>query len=297
MGMADGDDAGRKNNRSDGLGDNQSRIKHPWKNLGMRFISALAFALITFVPFYFGGPYWALMVAVLGSLVIWEWVRMSDPSPTRLAFIIPISGFLLAAYFTYVQDYNLTIGIMALAALVAAGERSRRGGLLWAGLGYFYIVIPALFLMSLRGMEAGIAAPGFILLSFIMLIVIAADTGAYFGGSYFKGAKMAPKFSPNKTWSGFFTGLAAGAFFGASGGIVLGFSPLYGIAMAVPIVIFSVLGDFLESGLKRTLDVKDAGGVLPGHGGLLDRLDSLMMVIVVVGVVLIFYPNLWPLAI
>ena len=144
-------------------------------------------------------------------------------------------------------------------------------------------------------MESGFAADGFKTLIFVLLVVIAADVGAYFGGSFFKGAKLAPKLSPNKTWSGFFSGLIFGASIGGIVGWIIGLNFLLGMTFAVPIVLLSVLGDLLESGLKRVLNVKDTGSLLPGHGGLLDRLDSLMLAVVGVACMLFFVPNIWPL--
>ena len=226
---------------------------------------------------------------------MWEWVRMSDPVPTRLAFILPIIGVVIACF--YMADFDMAkqnlgfaVIAVAIAALLAAAERARRGGLLWAGLGYLYIVIPSLAIVGLRGSESG-----FTKLIYVILIVVAADVGAYFGGSYFKGPKLSPKLSPNKTWSGFFSGLIFGALLGGLVGHFIGLGFTLGFGLAIPIVILSVLGDLLESGLKRRLNVKDAGELLPGHGGLLDRLDSLMMAIVGVVAILAVAPDLWSL--
>ena len=266
-----------------------------WNNVGTRAVTAVAFAVLCFIPLYFGGWPWAVLVSLLGGRMMWEWVTMSDASPTRLAYIIPIVG-VIAANFYVAQELWLFAGLTVIfAAVIAAIERSRRGGLLWAGLGYLYIIIPCLAIVAIRGMEAGFASEGFAKLSYIISIVIAADVGAYFGGSYFKGAKMAPKLSPNKTWSGFISGMTCGALIGGLSGKIIGLGFVLGLGLAIPIVILSVLGDLLESGLKRVLNVKDTGTLLPGHGGVLDRLDSLMLAVVGAVCILFLAPNIWPL--
>ena len=266
-----------------------------FKNVGVRAATALLFAAICIPPLYFGGWPWAILVALLGGRMMWEWVRMSDPVPTRLAYIIPIIGVAIACFYMAQKNLGLAVLTVAIAAILAALERARRGGSLWSGLGYLYIVIPSLAIVGIRGIENGFVTEGFTKLIYVILIVVAADVGAYFGGSYFKGPKLAPKLSPNKTWSGFLSGLFFGALFGGIVGHVVGLGFVLGCALAVPLVILSVLGDLLESGLKRSLNVKDAGDLLPGHGGLLDRLDSLMMAIVGAVVILAIAPNFWPI--
>lgn len=273
-----------------------AKTKKPiWNNVGIRAITALALAAICIPPLYLGGWPLAVLVSVLGGRMLWEWVSMSDSAPTRLAFILPIVGVVIANLYMAQGLWYYAVGSIAVAALVAAIERSRRGGLLWAGLGYLYIVIPCLMIVAIRGVESGFLTEGFTKLIYIILVVVAADVGAYFGGSYFKGPKLAPKLSPNKTWSGFVSGMLFGTLIGGIAGQVIGLGFLLGVGLAIPIVVLSVLGDLLESGLKRVLNVKDTGAVLPGHGGLLDRLDSLMLAVVGAGIILYVAPNIWPL--
>lgn len=269
--------------------------KVTWKNLGVRIVSAIILIAICLAPFYFGGWLWTALIIILGSRLLWEWVRMSDPEASGIALFIMVIGLIIAVTYVYMGAYKLALLAGCVGAALTFIERNRRGGGLWSGLGFLYIVIPAMLIVGLRGSEIGFSAPGFLILIFMIAIVAAADTGAYFGGSYFKGPKIAPKLSPKKTWSGFVSGFISGSIMGAICALLSGFSPVTGGLLAMPIVILSVLGDFLESGLKRRLEVKDTGQLLPGHGGLLDRLDSLLMVVVGVSVVLFVAPGLWPL--
>lgn len=269
--------------------------KKKWKNIGVRAVTALLIAAITIVPFYFGGAFWMIIVGLIAGRAVWEWVRMTETDPTRIAFIIPILGIIFVMLGSHIEAYQTTLIAAVLIAAFAALERIRRNGAIWAGLGFLYIAVPSILLVYLRGKVPGFGASGFQNLIFVILVVVAADTGAYFGGSHFQGPKMAPKLSPNKTWSGFFSGMVFAAFIGGVSAIFIGFSPLHAAVIAVPIMIFSVIGDFLESALKRKLKVKDTGGLLPGHGGVLDRVDSLMMAVVFVAIIMSMFPNLWPL--
>ena len=270
--------------------------KPKWKNIGVRAVTGLLIASIAIVPFYFGGLVWLALVGLIAGRAVWEWVRMSETHPTHLAFIIPILGIILVMMGSHIEAYQTTFVAAGFVAVFAALERVRRSGAIWSGLGFLYIAIPAILLVYLRGKAPGFGALGFQNLIFVILVVVAADTGAYFGGSYFQGPKIAPKLSPNKTWSGFFSGMIFAAFIGALAAMFIGFSPLDAAVIAVPIMVASVIGDFLESALKRKLKVKDTGGVLPGHGGVLDRVDSLMMAVVFVAFVMTVFPSLWPLS-
>ena len=269
-----------------------------WKNIGIRFVTAVAFVAICTAPFYFGGWVWGALVALIGSFMMFEWVRMSDPDAPRIAYIIPIIGFLIAIIYA-VQGLALYSFIALLVTLCAAvAERARRVGaakskLNWTVLGVIYVLGASLLIIGLRGNEAGFDTVGFQRLFFIILVVVGADVGAYLGGSYFKGPKMSPKLSPNKTWSGAASGLALALKLAFVYSLVIGQDPVMGLIFAVLLVGLSVLGDLFESGVKRRLDVKDSGDLLPGHGGFLDSLDSLMAAVAGACLILTLFPQIW----
>jgi len=269
--------------------------KKTWKNLGIRAVTGLVLSAICIMPLYFGGWVWASLVGLFGGRMMYEWVRMSDMKPNLAAYIIPIIGLIVGIVYTAQDQHAFAALAVILTALCAGVTRVKRGGVLWSSLGILYILIPSLVMIALRGFDIGFVTRGFTLLIFIILCVVAADVGAYFGGSYFKGKKLAPTLSPNKTWSGAISGFVFALKIGALSALCIGFSPVYGVMFAAPIVILSVLGDLLESALKRKLNVKDSGGVLPGHGGLLDRLDSLMLAVVGAAILLHMFPQIWPI--
>ena len=126
---------------------------------------------------------------------------------------------------------------------------------------------------------------------------MATDIGAYIAGKRIGGARLAPRISPNKTWAGLIGGMAASAGVGWGGGIVIAEADSMVLAGLGPLVaITAQIGDLLESLLKRKFGVKDSGGLIPGHGGVLDRLDGHLIVILVTSVVVLVSgqtPLLW----
>jgi len=281
-------------------------VKPKFKGVGVRLVSAVGLLLLCMAPFYFGGWLWAFLAGLFGGRMLFEWVRMSDPAPALPAYIAPILG--LVAGIIYVVQGNVGLAIVALSVTASAvaiiqimqqgqiadeeDDKINRVG--WAVLGVVYIIIPVLLIVGMRGNEVGFDTIGFQRLLFILVCVIAADVGAYFGGSTFGGPKLAPKLSPNKTWSGFVAGQVAAITLGALVGTFVGIGWLTGALLALPIAILSVLGDLFESGIKRKLHVKDTGGLMPGHGGLLDRLDSLMAAVIGAAILLALFPTVWP---
>ncbi len=268
----------------------------PWKNLGSRFFTALAMSIFCIIPLYFGGYIWAALSTLLGARMLWEWIRMSDPNPSLLNIAVPFLGLLMSVTYLLTGYTQLTILVVLVTAVLCLLLRLKRDGALWSAFGCFYILVPMLFIIWLRGDEIGFQSEGFRQLFYLIIVVVAADTFAYFGGSYFKGPKMAPKLSPNKSWSGFVSGVLGACVIGGFAGHYFGFGSVFGAILAVPVAVVSVFGDFLESGLKRKLGVKDSGGLLPGHGGLLDRLDSLIMVVFVFAIVIILIPGFWDMS-
>ncbi len=279
--------------------DPSAKPKPKWKNLGIRFLSAIVLLSIGLIPFYFGGWVWAVFVAIIGSRMLYEWVRMSHVSPRLSGFLAPILG--LIAGIIYVMQLQSAFAIIAVLAtlLSVAGlqairetpERGKRIG--WAVLGVAYIAIPCLLIISLRGNVLGFSSVGFQRLIFIIFCVAAADVGAYFGGSIIGGAKLAPRISPNKTWSGFFSGQLLAIIMGGLIGAFVGIGWVNGAILALPVALLSVFGDLFESAIKRQLGVKDTGTLIPGHGGFLDRLDSLMAAVLGAAIILAIFPQIW----
>lgn len=255
-----------------------------WANLGIRVASATVLVPAVLGAVWFSdlpGLRWMflVLVAIAVALLAIEWGAMTAPTaPVRVSTALTVA-ILAAAFLAYQGHMPLAWGAAALgaaaAALVARGVAERPTN---AAFGVIYLAIPVVCLVWLRGMPEG--RQWTILL---FAVAWAADIAAFAVGSALKGPKLWPRFSPNKTWSGFVGGLVAAA---ATGAAMAAFSAIVLSVPAGALIglvggLATMAGDLWESMLKRRFGVKDSGDLIPGHGGLLDRVDGLMFAVVV----------------
>jgi phosphatidate cytidylyltransferase len=250
-----------------------------WSNLGLRVASAAVLAPGIVAAAWFGGWPYLVVIAIGVALLAIEWGGMSAPvAPTRVAAAVA-AAVLIAVFVGYRGDFIWAWGAIALtaagAAVIARGVAERPAD---AAYGVLYVAPAALCLVWLRQTDQGHWWT-------VMLFAAtwAADIGAFAVGSTLKGPKLWPRFSPNKTWSGFIGGLAAATAVGALMAALPAFrlnlvaAALVGLAVGLA----TMAGDLWESAIKRRFGVKDSGDLIPGHGGLLDRVDGLMFAVVV----------------
>lgn len=257
---------------------------------GRRVLSALVLAPMAFALMVWGGTGFAIFVAAFAAAMAWEWVRMSDKTAPPRAFAIA-TGTAVGTVLLSAQHDVVGAGVWLVGGAVAAFLDRRPRGRAWeALLGVAYVALSAAILAALRVDEAS-GAGGLV---FLFSVVWAADTFAYLVGSWIGGWKLLPAASPNKTWSGLLAGLGFGVLAGAIASHWAGWDPVYGAFLAAPTACMAVIGDLLMSLAKRRFGVKDAGSVIPGHGGVLDRVDALMLAALFAGFWAAFGPGGWP---
>jgi phosphatidate cytidylyltransferase len=247
-------------------------------NLQTRALSGVAMIAVALADLWFGGvAFWALC-AGLAILMMIEWSHMARASRLQTG-----GGALLAA--ALMLYGSMLIAVPTSAALISTIEISGFAAILLAvmtfrarlGVGLLYAVVPAAALVFIRQQPE----LGLMLALWTLAIVWATDIGAYFAGRAIGGPKLAPRISPNKTWAGLVGGMVSAAIIGAGIAAIAESPALLWIAGA-PLAIVAQTGDLFESWLKRRSGVKDSGKLLPGHGGVLDRLDGLVPVALVV---------------
>jgi phosphatidate cytidylyltransferase len=239
-------------------------------NLALRILSAVVLAPLALITAYFGGWPFAVFWAVAALAVLWEWMTLVVGPTHRLMLSSCASAIAVAALVEWRGrpiTAILLVGMGALAALIFAPHGKR----LWitAGIGYAGALLLAP--MLLRADDAD----GFLVLVLLFAVVWTTDVLGFFAGRAFGGPKLMPAISPNKTWSGAVAG-ALGAMIVAIA-VAKAFGPFDTVTIALIALLLSVvaqLGDLLESWIKRQFGVKDASQLIPGHGGVMDRLDG-----------------------
>ena len=251
-------------------GPNDAHAPVPASNLTLRVASAAVLAPLALLTAYLGGWPFTLFWALAAIAVLWEWTTLVAGPNHRLMLSACGSALGVAAMVAWLGRpiaAMLLIGLGALAALIFA-PRERR---LWitGGIGYAGSMLLAPVL--LRGDDND----GLFAMVLLFAVVWTTDVLGYFGGRAFGGPKLMPAVSPKKTWSGAITGtigaiivaVIASSFFGS-------FNKMTIVLIALMLSAAAQLGDLMESRIKREFGAKDAGTLIPGHGGVMDRLDG-----------------------
>ena len=263
----------------------------PQSDLLTRFAAGVVMIAVGCVAIYLGGwPFRLLAAAGAAAMMIewgamhrvirgWAWLGVALLAAPTL--ILPEILFPAAERDPAEISFDLFdqswIGFAAIAALaVLYTLLSRRLTLGW---GFLYIAVPSFALLVLSW-------AWFELVFWLMLVTWATDIFAYFAGRSIGGPKLAPEISPNKTWAGLIGGMAGAALVGAAAAWLFGLGEPF-VWLGAPMGLIAQLGDLYESRVKRRLGVKDSGALLPGHGGVLDRLDGLLPVILATFLVLL----------
>ena len=265
----------------------------PQSDLITRFAAGVVMIAVACTAIYVGGWPFRLLVAAGAAVMVLEWGDMHGLKRgySYFALILLASTLLGAAvYFNPASEaedpimaatfFEGWVGFVAVAAAAALATLvSRRPTLGW---GMLYVGIPSFALLVIEWAR-------FDLVFWLMLVTWATDIFAYFAGRSIGGPKLAPGISPNKTWAGQIGGMAGAAVVGAVAAWLFGISdevPVF-LWLGAPMGLLAQLGDLYESSVKRRRGVKDSGTLLPGHGGVLDRLDGLLPVILATFLILI----------
>ncbi len=254
-GAAPGQEGGQKRSR--------------WRDLAPRVFSAMIMAPLSLAAIWAGGLIWDAVLTLLATVAVVECVGLAGVVLDSRLALIAIAA-IPAAQALYLATSMDTLPLLAIAAFTIALVRPKPAlgfGVVYVGLGYASLLI----------LREG--ARGFEDVVFVMVVVWASDIGAYITGRVFGGRRLAPRLSPGKTWAGaggalafaVAAGLGVATAFGASRS-----AQYWAEGVAALLSVAAQGGDLLESALKRHFGKKDSGALIPGHGGLLDRVDGLL---------------------
>jgi phosphatidate cytidylyltransferase len=246
--------------------------------LKLRVVSALVLAPLALGLVALGGWAFALLMALMLVLMALEWRALTEARAAGraagmaggIALILGLLAILLAA--SGRPDAAL---VALLAGAPVAAAVAWRFGVppLWTGFGVLYLGVPLVALIWLRA----IADIGLMLLIWLLIVVWTTDTAAYFAGRQLGGPKLAPRISPGKTWSGLCGGVLGAGLVGVVAAALAGCErPWQAGWVGAALAMVAQAGDLAESSLKRRAGVKDSGTMIPGHGGVLDRVDGLL---------------------
>lgn len=241
-------------------------------DLKVRVLSALVMAPVVLGAVWAGGWVFHALIAFGSVIAVSEWTSIV-PSARRLpARLMATIGILVALMVQIVAGPAAGLGAAAAFAVLTAivGGGSDRGLL---GFGVLYVAVGMAGLMWLRDLPDN----GLSLFLFVLFAIWATDIGAYAAGRSIGGPKLAPRISPKKTWAGLIGGMAASALFGWLVALAFGAArPDIALAVGAATAVVGQAGDLFESAVKRRYNVKDSGQLIPGHGGILDRIDGLL---------------------
>jgi len=232
-----------------------------------------------------GRPWLEFVVALAVTLAAREWHRMVGEGrfAAELLAATAVIWLALAVYLISPVRYLPVTVLGAGTLLVFVLCVLRRSNPLWHSAGVLYLGLPALAILALRDFTPH----GAWVLIGLFLIVWATDTGAFVVGNLVGGPKLAPVLSPNKTWAGAAGGIAAAAAVQAVFIAVLGGNAAEAALYAAGLAVVAHLGDLFESRVKRRFHLKDSGSIIPGHGGVLDRIDSTLATLVALAVIVL----------
>ncbi len=247
------------------------------RNLALRIASGLALSAAALGIAYSGPLPFALLATAFVAIMAWEWGRLVSCSGLDAAWTIQVAMTGLAAWLAATD--HAAIAVLMVAIGTAAAFVLRRLHLSysvawWSASGVYYAGLPAVALVWMR------ADPefGWFAILFIFVTVWTTDTAAYIFGKMIGGALLAPQISPKKTWAGFAGGLICGTLLGVCvlAGLAGARNLLAVILLSAAVSFIAQAGDLGESSIKRFFGRKDASGIIPGHGGVLDRVDGLV---------------------
>jgi phosphatidate cytidylyltransferase len=249
----------------------QPSIPPKSSGLGLRLLSAAVMLPTAILVVWLGSWWFAVFLAGICAAMCWEWGNLCSPGRVEVSVVMLAAGaaapLLLLPFGFPAVLATAVVGAASLLCL-ALLRRVTHPALCIAGVIYVTIGIACI------GLLRADPAAGLATVVWVAASVVATDVGAYFVGRNMGGPKLAPRISPNKTWSGLIGGMLCAGVTGAVTASIVGSNLVTLAAGSVALAVISQAGDLLESALKRHFNVKDASGLIPGHGGFLDRFDG-----------------------
>lgn len=264
--------------------------------LRTRVISAIVLLMIVAIPTILGGVPFFVLVAVAGAVAAWEFItlmRQGGNQPILPLCMLAVVVAIALPYWRSIVPPGFALALLVAGSLIATlWHKSATPVTDWALTlsGALYLGGLMACFVLLRNLDQGLA---WVLAAAVTVMV--ADAGAYFAGRAFGRHPWWPRHSPKKTWEGYLAGAALGALVTVLLGTrLLNLSPLESLGLGLAITLLAPLGDLAESMIKRQVGAKDSSNLIPGHGGALDRLDSLLIALPIAYFWATLMPR-WPL--
>lgn len=256
-----------------------------WRDLGIRTLSSAILIPAVLLDVWLGDIWFHLLIALLAVMMAHEWTNIvHDRSSAQ--FALHAAAALCGAFLSQSLGWPKTILVIAVISALSVGLAvvQNRTPRLWVVAGAAYVGLSALAFVILRGETAS----GMLAIMWLFAVVWAADICAYFAGRLIGGPKLAPRLSPKKTWAGLWGAIAGGIIAGLAVALGAGLPGFLALGLLGGLLaVVEQMGDLFESALKRHYGVKDSGRLIPGHGGVLDRVDGLVAAALVLAVIVV----------